>query len=549
VILGVAVVWAQDAAPASAPEPAGTTVAPLTKAEKRKAAKAEERKATRKAARNGAAPAAPATAAAQPAAPEKPAEPEPQLRLNFRGVPLEMVLNYLSEAAGYTILLETPVKGTVDVWSNQPLTRAEAIDLLNTVLNKNGYAAIQNGRMLSIVAKDEARKRNVPVKTGADPVGIPKNDEIVTQIIPVRYISAAQLLRELAQLLPATAVITANEAGNSLVMTDTQANIRRLTEIVSALDTAQSGVAGIKVFALKYADAKALATTIRDLFQDTGRGGSTDPRAAIASFIASRSGGPGGGPPGFSSRGGDSGRGSSSGGSGGRGPAATTRVTAVADEHSNSLIVSASEDAIKTIEQVIAAVDTDVQDLTELRVFTLKYSDPTEMAELLNNLFAEASSSDQSRGGGFRFGGGFPGFPGGGPPGSSGSRSGNTSESERKKLQGSVTAVADPRTSSVVVSAAKELMPQIAEMVLQLDSNPARKQKVFVYSLENANVTEVESVLRNLFESQNSRGTSTQNQQNNALQQRQTTTSQQQQGITTGFGGFGQGGGGAGGNR
>lgn len=540
VALGAAVVFAQDAAPATATTEAP---APQTKAEKRKAAKAEERKATRKAAKKGAPTTAPATAAA-PAVPDKPAEPEPQLRLNFRGVPLEMVLNYLSEAAGYTIHLETSVKGTVDVWSNQPLTRAEAVDLLNSVLNKNGYAAIQNGRMLSIVAKDEARKRNVPVKTGADPLGIPKNDEIVTQIVPVRYISAAQLVRELAQLLPPTAVVTANEAGNSLVITDTQANIRRLTEIISALDTAQSGVSGIKVFALKYADAKALATTVRDLFQDTGRGGSSsDPRAAIASFISSRTGGPGGGgPPGFSSRGGDSGRGSSGGGS--RGPAASTRVTAVADEHSNSLIVSASEDLMPTIEMVINSVDTDVQDLTELRVFTLKYSDPSEMADLLNNLFAEASS-DQSRGGGFRFGGGFPGFPGGGPPGSSGSRSGGTSESERKKLQGSVTAVADPRTSSVVVSAAKDLMPQIAEMVLQLDSNPARKQKVFVYSLENANVTEVESVLRNLFESQSTRGTqNSQNQQNNALQQRQNTTSQQQQGLTSPFG---QGGGGLGG--
>jgi general secretion pathway protein D len=287
---------------------------------------------------------------------------------------------------------------------------------------------------------------------------------------------------------------------------------------------------------------------VRDLFQDAGRGGSTDPRAAIASFISSRTGGPGGGPPGFSTRGGDSGRGSSSGGSS-RGPAASTRVTAVADEHSNSLIVSASEDLMPTIEMVINSVDTDVQDLTELRVFTLKYSDPTEMATLLNNLFAESSSSDQSRGGGFRFGGGFPGFPGGGPTSTGGgSRGGSTGESERKKLQGSVSAVADPRTSSVVVSAAKELMPQIAEMVLQLDSNPARKQKVFVYSLDNANVTEVETVLRNLFESQNSRGTSTQNQQNNALQNRQNTTSQQQQGITSGFGQGGAGGLG-GGNR
>jgi general secretion pathway protein D len=230
------------------------------------------------------------------------------------------------------------------------------------------------------------------------------------------------------------------------------------------------------------------------------------------------------------------------GGSSSGGPAASTRVTAVADEHSNSLIVSAAEDMMPTIEAVIASVDTDVQDLTELRVFTLKYADPTEMAQLLTDLFA--TQTDSSRGGGLRFGsGGFPGSPFGGgfPGGGRTTRTGSgDSESDRQKKQGQVTAVADPRTSSVVVTAAKDLMPQIAEMVLQLDSNPARKQKVFVYSLENANVQEVETVLRSLFETQNTRGTSGQ-QQIDALQNRANQASQQQ-GLNTG-GGFGGGGG------
>src|SRR5262249_5150179 len=72
------------------------------------------------------------------------------LRLNFRGVPLDMVLNYLSDAAGFIIVLDTEVKGKVDVWSNQPLSKEEAVELLNTVLSKNGYAAIRNGRTLKI---------------------------------------------------------------------------------------------------------------------------------------------------------------------------------------------------------------------------------------------------------------------------------------------------------------------------------------------------------------------------------------------------------------
>ena len=55
-------------------------------------------------------------------------------------------VNYLSDAAGFIIVLETKVEGKVDAWSNQPMTKAEAVDLLNSVLNKNGYTALVNGR-------------------------------------------------------------------------------------------------------------------------------------------------------------------------------------------------------------------------------------------------------------------------------------------------------------------------------------------------------------------------------------------------------------------
>src|SRR5213078_4699969 len=87
------------------------------------------------------------SAAAAPAS----ASSEAGLRLNFRGVPLDMVLNYLSDAAGFIINIKpgTDVKGkTVDVWSNQPLNKDEAVDLLNTVLNQNDYAAVRKGRTL-----------------------------------------------------------------------------------------------------------------------------------------------------------------------------------------------------------------------------------------------------------------------------------------------------------------------------------------------------------------------------------------------------------------
>ena len=65
----------------------------------------------------------------------------------------------------------------------------------------------------------------LPVQVGADPNTIPENEEMVTQIIPVRYISATPLARDLQALLPGQATLTANEGGNALILTDTQARL------------------------------------------------------------------------------------------------------------------------------------------------------------------------------------------------------------------------------------------------------------------------------------------------------------------------------------
>jgi len=106
--------------------------------------------------------------------------------------------------------------------------------------------------------------------------------------------------------------LTANEAGNALIMTGTQAGIHHITEIVRSRYVPR-GLTSIRVFTLKYdADAKQLATLIKDLFPNTmrvveGGGGGNN----------------GGGFGGFGNRGGPAGVGGPGGfGSGGGGPAA-----------------------------------------------------------------------------------------------------------------------------------------------------------------------------------------------------------------------------------
>lgn len=462
-----------------------------------------------------------------PAAPL--ADGEKGLRLNFRGVPLELVLEYLSDAAGFIINLETEVQGRVDVWSNQPLDREEAVTLLNSVLNRNGYAAIRQGRTLTIVGKEEARTRDIPVRVvdwaaDRDLDGLPRNDEIVTQIIPVRFINAVQLVKDLQPLLPTSATLTANEGGNALLITDTQTNIRRMASIVRALDTAISSVSTVRVFPLYYSDAKIVATVIRDLFQpqETQR----------------NAGGPGGGAARFLNqiRGGGAQAGGEASAASGRAP--VPRVVAVADERSNAVVVNAPEEQMLVIAGVIEEMDVNVDDITELRVFRLSHADPQETATLLNDLFADTSRQQSgNQRGQVRFGGGRPG----------GNAQAGSEASTRMQQQNKVVAVPDLRTGSVVVSAARDLMGQIAAMLEQLDADPARKQRVFVYDVENSDPQAVQEVLQALFPDQNvgqNRNTrNTQRQGNNALNTRQTQTQNQGLGAAqrTGGGGFGGG--------
>ncbi len=439
-----------------------------------------------------------------------------EILLNFRGVPLDAVLDYLSKAAGFIIVKEANVDGRVDVWSHQPLTKDEAVELLNTVLHEKGFSAVRNDRTLTIVSRDEAHKRDIPVKTGANPELIPRTDQMVTQIIPVRYADAAQLVENIQPLIPSYATLTFNESSNALVLTDTQKNIHRMVEIIKALDTSISNISSVRVFQVQFADATELVTVINQLFQAdaTATGGRNNNMPPFMRMMGGGRGGDRGG------RGGQSGNEETS-----EAKKAAVRVVAVADERTNSLVVTAPEEMMETIAMLIMQIDTTIDDITEIRVFILKYADATEMAELITELFPDDSTSQNQFAP--QFGrGGMRGMMGGGRGGRS-----NTQQtgSERQLKQTTVQVVADPRTDSVIVSAASETMYQIEQMITQLDKNPAKRQKVFIYKLEYADVENVSEILRSIFEEQStSRNSNTQN--TNTLSNRTVNTGTTNQG-------------------
>lgn len=361
--------------------------------------------------------------------------PGPGIMLNFKDASLDAVLEYLSEVAGFNVVRETAVEGRITIMSRHPLSADEVVSLLNTALTDKGYAAIAMGRTLKIVPLAEAKKRNVPVISGNDPNAIEPSDRIVTQIIAVKYVDAVKLKQDIAPLMSASAELAANASSNSLILTDTEANIRRIVEIVHALDTAMSGVTEIKVFHLKYANATSAAQLINNLFKiDT-----TQQQGAAAGgrgrFAGVAGGAAGGAPTSPTSS------------------PASLKVTASADDRTNTLVVSGSSDVLKVIESVVNELDSSPAAVQAVFVYRLNNGNATKLQTVLNNLFTLRVASAVGGGG-------------------AAARQISTTTSSLQtadSLVGQVYVVADADTNSLMVLTASKNFVQVKEIIASLD--------------------------------------------------------------------------------
>jgi len=452
------------------------------------------------------------------------------LRMNFRGAPLDLVLNYMSSAAGFIVSGETELHGTVDVISKGPVTKDEAVELFHSALKKNGYTLVRTGRILTIKPLEDA-KYHTPIDIAKYPNNITDSDEMVTEIIPVRYANVTQLINNLQILLPTSATLSANESANSLILVATRTDVRRMLDIISALDTSIASISSIRVFLLRYEDAKDLATLVTQLFSPQssnqgGGGGGGGMRGNLFNMFRSA-----GGPGGFGGPGGGGPGGGAGGGSGAAGGAAAAHVTAVGDDRSNALIVSAPADLLNTIAEMVEKIDQPVADITELKVFTLKYADPSDVASELATLYPDDTNSGNANQGPFPFF--MRGGIGGGGAGQRGGAA-NTPDEHARKM-GRVLAVAEPRTKKLMVTAPKTIMPQISDMIAELDVR-GQQEIVGVYDLHDADPVDVQQALTDLFNRNNVRMSSSANSsgsmlgQNNPLRQRAT---QQQQSLNT----------------
>ncbi|MBN2133410.1 MAG: type II secretion system secretin GspD [Sedimentisphaerales bacterium] len=190
------------------------------------------------------------------------------ITVNFDGVDVRDVLKTVGEITGINFIPAESVQGTVRVMSYTPIRLGDIYAFLQSILDVHGYAAVPTEHAVKIVPKADAAKSSLHVRFGADPAYIPRNDALVTQIIPLAYADATEVKQIVQPILSTGGQMATYARTNSVMVTDTSANIHYIAQIIQRLDVEGSRET-VHLFPLTHASAQVLSEHIAQILQKT----------------------------------------------------------------------------------------------------------------------------------------------------------------------------------------------------------------------------------------------------------------------------------------
>ncbi len=427
-----------------------------------------------------------------------PAQEEKNLTFNFKDASVDVVLKYVSSVTGWNFTFEPGAKttGTVTALSQTEVPLSKCLDFLNSALRQHGLVILnpyspglpKQGDTLKVLDVSKASGRSVEIHVGSDPDAIPLTDQFRTQIIPLKAVNVVEVNKELGAVLQkamgeGSTEVAISTYSNSIIMTGRCEGINRAARILRVIDVSASAELKVRVFGLKNADALETAKTLNEVFKKETMRADTGRQNPMEGFMRMMGGG---------NRGGGEG--------GAAGPSARAlaheMVRITAEQRTNSVIVSATEDNMKLIEDLIRRLDDKSAAVIKLKLYALRYADATTTAKLVNDLFSDTptnSSSSQNRGGGGR----NPQLPVwmGGQGGAQGGQ-------DQSGATHDVRAVPDVRTNSVLCAASDQKILLIDAVMLEIDRQVNDMLIVKIYELKNADPVQMTTILQSLFRPQ-----------------------------------------------
>ncbi len=286
-----------------------------------------------------------AAAQAQVAAPVPVATPAGTGQtLNFKDADIREFIAAVSDITGRAFIVDPRVEGKVNVISARPMDPEEIYQVFESVLRVHGFATVAAGSMIKIVPEALAKQDG-----SASPV-VNGPDTLITKLIPLRYVSAQELVPILTQLVPQSGQVSVHQGSNSLLITDRAGNLARIESIVRRID--QASDASVEVIALNHANASELARTIALL--DEGKAGAL-----------------------------------------GVGP---TSAKVLADTRTNSLLVSGDRAARLRTRALVSHLDTPLESGESTQVVYLRYATAKDLVPILEATAATLAGDSSAEG-------------------------------------------------------------------------------------------------------------------------------------------------------
>jgi general secretion pathway protein D len=280
-----------------------------------------------------------------------PARADELVSVNFENVDIRTVLKTVGEITGINFIPHQSVTGTVTVMSPTPIRLGDIYAFLQSILDVYGYAAVETDNAVKIVPKAEAAKNYVNVRIGADPAYIPRNDAVVTQIIPLKYADASEVSQIIEPVLATGAQMATYPRTNSIMITDTSANIHHVAQIISRLDV-EGSREKVVLLPLAHASARVASEQIVGILEKT--------RPALAQAARARPA-----------------------------QAPSEGPNVLPDERTNSLIIIAGEQDIERITQLAKQLDIErPMGTNNVHVVYLKNADANDVAPSLKSALA-----------------------------------------------------------------------------------------------------------------------------------------------------------------
>ena len=270
--------------------------------------------------------------------------------LNLKDADISAVISTVSEATGRNFIVDPRVKGRITIVSSRPMEQDEVYQVFLSVLDVHGFAAVESGSVTKIIPDATAKQIAVPVADERRPGG---GDEVVTRVIELRNISAAQLVPILRPLVPQQGHMAAYVPSNMLIISDRASNIARIASIISRIDVRSEEE--IEVVTLSHASAAEVVRIIGALDQQRRAQRGAGAEAGEESPIL------------------------------------------IADERTNSILIGGGKSGRLRLRAIVSHLDTPLEAEGNTQVYYLRYARAADLVPVLTGVSTSVEQQAQAQ--------------------------------------------------------------------------------------------------------------------------------------------------------